>query len=110
MNKDTIRQRSKALIKKGVLIRPDCCEVCNHRPNPQDKSKQIVIHHYNGYDAGDEFNVWFVCHSCNIALGSRTDLAKEQAQKLAFKFNGRKGFLRRYLAQGLSYSDIMSIN
>jgi hypothetical protein len=71
---------------------------------------QIVAHHYNGYKDGDEYNVWFVCHSCNISLGNRTDLTRYQAQRLISMFEGKKGYLRQYLAQGLSCDEILLMN
>lgn len=78
--------RVNKAIKAGALVRPESCELCD-RSKPVSKNVTygwqresiIVAHHFKGY--GSPLEVWWICQSCNVLLGSQTGLTKEQAQQ-----------------------------
>lgn len=78
---DDYKQKVKAItsignaLKKGVINRPDTCELCGSKPTPRTikwrdgrivSRSEIVAHHYNGHE--NELDVWWICRSCNGKL------------------------------------------
>ena len=68
------RQLLRSTVRRGVLKRPDHCELCNlHVPlynklrvKGYTPSERIEGHHYAGYD--HPLEVWWVCHRCNMRV------------------------------------------
>lgn len=92
-----LKRRAKAhslvswAVKTGKLTRPNTCELCGRQPemsffigneNKRVPRTLIVAHHWNGYD--DPYNVWFICASCNLTLGSRHDGSMNRKQARLF--------------------------
>jgi hypothetical protein len=73
-------QTVKYAIKRGELVRPSSCELCEHTPD--DQWSQIVAHHWNGYE--NSLDIWFICQYCNRVLHNRHDgsLTKSEASIL----------------------------
>ncbi len=54
-------------IKKGHLVRPDRCEICQNIPGPMSNGRsQIVAHHADGHE--HPLKIWWLCHHCNQQL------------------------------------------
>lgn len=54
-------------LRKGLLNRPEVCELCNKRPVKKRRAP-IHAHHWNGYDHPTD--IWWICASCNGYLAS----------------------------------------
>jgi len=76
---------------RGVLHRPNFCELCGCDMSERNRLRQsfglnfnakLHGHHWRGYDYPLE--VWWVCPTCNHALAGKHDgsLSKEDAKQL----------------------------
>lgn len=98
-------------IRNGTITRPDTCEICGAMPgvsslrtlSGRPASRTLVVgHHWRGYLY--PLDIWWLCASCNLMLGSRHDgsLTKEQAALfIARRKNGRWSFFTETLAMTL---------
>lgn len=94
-------------IKRGELIRPELCELCNDAPGRSSLGGKpsarplIFAHHWNGYD--NPLNVWFICASCNATLRNRHDgsISKNQARAIVCnrleQYLHSESYLKRYI-------------
>ena len=80
----------KAAMDRGDLVRPGNCELCDRHEDdratetsPSPWKSIIVAHHHQGYSR--PLDIWWVCQSCNVVLGDRTDLTKDEARKYIAK-------------------------
>ena len=69
-------------IKKGILIKPEICELC------QKRAQYIAAHHYNGYEEKNVLDIWWICASCNGRLLGCHDgrLAKDEVREIFRKY------------------------
>ena len=84
-------------IDKGILIRPDVCELCGvnvvqrnemlKRFGFEKKRPMTFAHHFNGYD--DPLNIWWICPSCNSQLAGKHDgtLSLEEARQIVTPYD-----------------------
>lgn len=101
------RKQSKAstLVKQaitaGQLIRPDTCELCGKITDPStgQPNRQIVAHHYAGYEGDNALRTWWICQSCNCILQGRKyhngSVSKEEARVIVLKRRSQKEWTRR---------------
>lgn len=93
MNPEAARQQVYYVVKRGELVKPTVCELCECDVTaPQDSwitqifggesHARIVAHHWRGYD--HPLDVWWICASCNRKLVGKHDgsLTREQAREL----------------------------
>ncbi len=42
----------------------------------------IVAHHHRGYEGKAALDIWFICQSCNVILGSTSGISRDEARKI----------------------------
>jgi len=64
--KNKARHAVKSALVKGILKRPDFCEVCKVKDVPlKDGRTGLRADHYLGYQKENYLNVKFICTSCD---------------------------------------------
>lgn len=87
-------QAIRKAIKRGDLIYPYSCELCDH--TPYTRRAHIVAHHWRGYSY--PLDVWFICQFCSWILRDKHDgeLTKAEARRLIeSKSEGRRQYPTR---------------
>lgn len=67
------RMKTKALIKKGILVKPEFCEIC------KVNNRYIQAHHID-YSVADI--ILFICRSCHDSLHRAENTKKEDYKYL----------------------------
>ena len=77
-------------IAAGQLIRPNTCELCGKAPVIKS-NRQIMAHHWRGYEGDAILDVLWVCASCNSRLQGRKyhngSVSKEEARVIVLSKN-----------------------
>lgn len=50
-------------IRQGVLVRPDCCDMCGERPDPMKDGRSAIQAHHDDYNKPTE--VRWLCQRCH---------------------------------------------
>lgn len=90
MNPETARSKLQTAVRRGELVKPNVCELCEYDVTQPPEtlifgavtSPRIVGHHWRGYD--HPLEVWWICASCNRKLVGKHDgsVTKAQAREL----------------------------
>jgi len=57
------RQKARRAIEKGILVRPDTCEMCGKKPPPMKNGRASIQGHHPNYD--EPLNVQWLCVKCH---------------------------------------------
>jgi hypothetical protein len=64
--KNKARYAANAAIQKGIIKRPDNCELCGNKDKPlRDGRSGLRADHYLGYDKENWLKVKFICVDCD---------------------------------------------